>query len=141
MKLKNISFMVISMLLVMVLLAGCGEKGDPLIRVGIQGTKDTVEFDENKVIEDQAAVKEFKSIIADAHTEANAASVQEAEIDKPYIAIIDNRDGKSLTVWLNLWLQRDGSVLFNKKRSGDSRYFLLDHKAGARVKQLLALKR
>lgn len=141
MRKKTICWLAVLAISLAALLSGCGEKGPPLVRVGFQGTKDTIEFDESKVVEDPHSVKEFKTLIAGAKPEAGNPKTEETEIDKPYIAIIDDRDGITRTLWLNLWPQRDGSIVFKKRQGGDSRYFLLDRKAGARVTQLLSLKR
>lgn len=141
MRKKTVCWLAVLAIGLTALLSGCGEKGPPLVRVGFQGTKDTIEFDESKVVEDPHSVKEFKTLIAGAKPEADKSKTEETAIDQPYIAIIDNRDGITRTLWLNLWPQRDGSIVFKKRQGGDSRYFLLDRKAGARVTQMLSLKR
>lgn len=125
-----------SMLLAVgLLLSSCGGKSGQELLVGIQGNKDSISFAEDQAVQDPEAIEEFKSIVAADHeTAANPPKG-----DSHYVIHVNNWDASTLEIWVNLWLQQDGTIIFNRG-SGEYEYHVIDKEKSSRVKELTGIQ-
>lgn len=127
------TFFPLMVLSVLLILSACSDGGQELV-IGSHENEERVVFFEDRTLNDQDSIEEFKNIIT---TSTDAADKVNRLPD--YVVAINNKDESTMEVLVNFWLQKDGTIIFTRGFGGDE-YYMIDEENTKRVNAMIDLQ-